>query len=269
MATNGDGSDSLWIGAQGSNWKVSLGAPGVGTLATFAITPSTPQHIEVTREAGSYSVYLDEVLVAGPTAAGGFNWNSFHVGINSGGGTHYRGLFGDVLLTDVVPRSPQAMITNFGPGATIGAISSNAASIAWTVPFGTNPATLAPTFTLSSGATSTVSGNPVASGAPFNFNSPVVYRVEASDFGTSGIFTEYTVTVSVAPSPLAPGFPGLEAWYDAALGTTTDGNGVVTWADQSGNGHTATRANGSMQIIPSAINGLPAVQFDGDAYAPM
>lgn len=61
----------------------------------------------------------------------------------------------------------------------------------------------------------------------------------------------------------------LEAHFDAAAGTTTDGNGVTTWLDQSGNDHTATRNQGTMQIAANAINSRPVVQFRGNAYANM
>ncbi|MEI6607560.1 MAG: Ig-like domain-containing protein, partial [Verrucomicrobiota bacterium] len=282
LATNGDSNDSLWIGAIGGNWGISLGWPGAdgGTvLATFAITPSTPQHIEVTREAGEYSVYLDGMRVAGPTAAGGFNWNSFHVGINSGGWSHYRGLFGDVLLTDVVARSPEAKIKVFGThvagsSAVIGTPVGNSAAIAWTVPYGTTPgdiATLAPTFTLSSGASCTTAldgGTTIHSGDMFDFTSPVHYVVKASDYDavSNPNYTDYTVTVTVAPP--FNFYTGLAAWFDASqLTGLSDGDQVDTWADLSG-AHTATKNQGSMRFSTNQINTtLPTVQFRDNACA--
>jgi len=203
LASNGDGNDSLWIGALGGNWAVSLGWPGDGNtvLATFAITPATPQHIEVTREAGSYTVYLDGSLVAGPTAAGGFNWNSFHVGINSGGWSHYRGLFGDVLLTDVVARSPEAKIKTFGLPSMPGAIDQGAKTINWPVTYVSDPAHLAAEFDISADATCYdadpgLGGNVIISGTERDFTNPVHYWVTSSD----GVFTnDYTVTVEHTP----------------------------------------------------------------------
>jgi len=55
----------------------------------------------------------------------------------------------------------------------------------------------------------------------------------------------------------------LACWYDASLGVTGDGSGVTAWADQSGNGHTATRASGTATLALNQINSLPAVQLRG------
>jgi hypothetical protein len=67
------------------------------------------------------------------------------------------------------------------------------ANILWTVPAGSDLATLWPTFTLSPGATCSK-----ASGSTQNFTSPVHYIVQSSDFATSGTTTDYTVTVRFA-----------------------------------------------------------------------
>jgi autotransporter-associated beta strand protein len=108
----------------------------------------------------------------------------------------------------------QANILTFGPGATVGTVVANAANIAWQVPFGSNLATLAPTFTLSPGATCTVDGNPVVSGATVDFSGgPKAYVVTSQD---SSLVNTYTVTVTVAPPPTDG------TWI-------TDGNG--NWSD--------------------------------------
>ncbi len=60
---------------------------------------------------------------------------------------------------------------------------------------------------------------------------------------------------------------GLRMHLDAGAGTTTDGSGVVTWLDQSGNGHTATRAEGTLQLLNDQVNGLPAVKFIDNSRA--
>ncbi|MCX6880825.1 MAG: hypothetical protein NTW21_44545 [Verrucomicrobia bacterium] len=220
LATNGDNGDSLWIGAIGTNWAVSLGWPGGGNtvLATFAITPATPQHIEVTREAGSYSVFLDNAQIAGPTAAGGFVWGSFHVGVNSGGGTHYRGLFGDVTLTDPIAHSPEAKIKTFGMTGMPATINQTDKTIAWPVTYVSNPANLAAEFTISADAIC-YDGDPgsggteIATGTVRDFTSPVDYWVKSS----LGEINKYTVTVHHTPISSAkdiltffgvPGLPG-------------------------------------------------------------
>ena len=84
----------------------------------------------------------------------------------------------------VTPPSSEKNMLSFGPKAII-----NGTDIAWTVPYGTNVATLAPTYTVSTFAT----GSP-ASGVPANFTNPVIYTVTAED----GSAQNYTVTVIVA-----------------------------------------------------------------------
>lgn len=56
---------------------------------------------------------------------------------------------------------------------------------------------------------------------------------------------------------------GLKLWLDATTGVTTSGSTVTGWADQSGNGHDGSHTSGSPQLIGGAINGLPAINFDG------
>ena len=87
-----------------------------------------------------------------------------------------------------------AQIVTFGPGAVVGAVSGTAATINLTLPFHTNLATYAPTFTLSPGATcDRVSG---AIPTP-NFGSgPVVYSVTSQ--GGIPVVNTYTVTATVA-----------------------------------------------------------------------
>ena len=56
-----------------------------------------------------------------------------------------------------------AAITSFGPGAVVDPLVGNAANIAWTVPYGTDLTTLAPTFTLSSGTCDKTRAAPMTS----------------------------------------------------------------------------------------------------------
>ena len=104
--------------------------------------------------------------------------------------------FSDTSLAEVAPPEPPAAnIVSFGPGATIGPVTASAAAISWTVPFGTNVTTLAPTYTSSAGATC-----PKISGSTQDFTNPVHYIVTSSD---SLFTTDYTVTVTVAPASSA------------------------------------------------------------------
>ena len=85
-----------------------------------------------------------------------------------------------------------ANIVTFGPGAVVGAVSGNAATITQTLPYGTNLATYAPTFTLSPGATCNRTSGAVPTP---NFGSgPVVYTVTSQ--GASPTVNNYTVNVT-------------------------------------------------------------------------
>jgi hypothetical protein len=65
--------------------------------------------------------------------------------------------------------------------------------------------------------------------------------------------------------PVAP-VSGLRLWLDAGQGVTADGSGYVSaWADQSPNGNNAAQSSSGSrpQKITGAINGEPALRFDG------
>jgi len=57
---------------------------------------------------------------------------------------------------------------------------------------------------------------------------------------------------------------GLQAWYKADVGITI-ATGVSNWADKSGNARDVAQGTAANQptFVSSAVNGLPAVQFDG------
>ncbi len=152
-----------------------------------------------------------------------------------------------------VSYAPEAKITSFGPGASVAQPVGGSANIAWTVSSSMPVTSLAPTFTLSAGATCTL-----ASGSTHDFTGPVEYTVTSSD---SLITNHYFVTVSVAALPVVT---NLNAWYDADSGVTTSGTTVTGWDDQSGNGNHATVGDGNPALAASQINGHPAVQFRGN-----
>lgn len=77
-----------------------------------------------------------------------------------------------------------------------------------------------------------------------------------------------------APSSVQPSdFAGLSAWWKAdndtfVTGTTqaTDGETITDWADSSGNGYFLNVASSGFRptFRANAVNGLPALDFDGD-----
>ena len=76
-----------------------------------------------------------------------------------------------------------------------------------------------------------------------------------------------TITsLSLACSTQAATLPfttGLKLWLDATTGVTTSGSTVTAWVDQSGNSHDGSYATGAPQLVGGAINGLPAINFNG------
>jgi hypothetical protein len=90
-----------------------------------------------------------------------------------------------IVITEAVATSSACDMLTFGPGAVI-----TGTAIAWTLPYGTDVTTLAPTYVISALATCSP-----ASGAPVDFTSPVIYTVTAEDHSNKA----YTVTVTVTP----------------------------------------------------------------------
>jgi len=151
---------------------------------------------------------------------------------------------------------PQANILSFGPGAVMNQADR---TITWTVAYGTDVTKLAPAFTLSDGATCTVDGNPVVSGAQFDFTSPVHYVVSSL---APVITSDYTVTINVLSQLALPVTAGVTVWLDASqLTDLTDSASVATWTDMSGWNNNATKSAGSPTYKTGALNGKPVVRF--------
>ena len=118
--------------------------------------------------------------------------------------------------TAVLALSSKAVITAFGIPGSVGVINQTNKTIALAVPNATNLATLAPTYTLTSGSCVPASGT--APSPTFASNLTATYVV------TDGAATNnYTVTVTVLPKSAAKdiltfAFPGLSA---PTIGTNT------------------------------------------------
>ena len=164
---------------------------------------------------------------------------------NVGNFVHDEIRFSNASLAEVAPSgAPSAEVFAFGPGATIGPISANAAAITWTVPSGSNVTALAPTYTLSAGATCNL-----ASGSAQNFTNPVHYIVQASDFGTSGKTTDYTVSVVVASSETT-------LLWNAVNGTWN--TATANWKEQTSGAVTAF-LNGKNVIFDKPAGGAISI----------
>jgi autotransporter-associated beta strand protein len=129
--------------------------------------------------------------------------------------------------------------------------------IIWTVPIGTDVASLAPSYTLSPGATCP-QPNPGIPTPAFSTVTPVPYVVTAQAANTKN----YSVIVRVATPPPVTG--GLRLWLDASqLTGLTDGQQVDTWTDKSGlSGNDALRTAGSPKFKTNVLYGKPVIRFD-------
>ncbi|MEI6606676.1 MAG: autotransporter-associated beta strand repeat-containing protein, partial [Verrucomicrobiota bacterium] len=158
----------------------------------------------------------------------------------------------------VLSLSSAGTIMTFGIPGAAAAIDNSALTIHLYVAADTDLATLAPTFTLSSGSCNQTSGSPPS--PTFAAANPVHYII------TDGPITnDYSVTVSASPLPMT----GLTVWLkaDAVVASDAaqvDGSGnVLQWNDSSGNSNNATK--GSDQPAPTyvagTLNGQPVLHF--------
>ena len=81
--------------------------------------------------------------------------------------------------------------------------------------------------------------------------------------GGAALASPSNATVTILDNDLA--LNGLQLWLKADTGVTLSGNTVSQWADQSGNARHATQATASSRpiLITNAVNGNPALSFDG------
>ena len=116
----------------------------------------------------------------------------------------------------------------------------------------TNVATLTPSASLANSTSYTVTVVGGSGGVQ-----------SGSGAGMTGNVTWSFTTAASGSSPIPT--TGLGLWLKADTGVTLNGSGVAQWADQSGNGNNATQsvAAGQPTLVSGAINGLPAVSFNG------
>jgi hypothetical protein len=92
------------------------------------------------------------------------------------------------------------------------------------------------------------------------------YRIRATN--SAGVSApSNTATATTAAPPAGGGLPtsGLAFWVRADAGVALNGSSVSQWSDQSGNNRNAVQGTASSQpaFIANAVNGKPALQFDG------
>ena len=78
------------------------------------------------------------------------------------------------------------------------------------------------------------------------------------------MLTFYLLTIAINSMGQIPE-NALALWLQANEGTRQIGNNLISWSDQSGKKHDATTTTTDFpKLIPNAINGYPAVRFNGN-----
>ncbi len=144
--------------------------------------------------------------------------------------------------------------------------AGNRVTVKFSEPVQPSTATNTANYSIQSGATIV----PILSAAMDSFSDRVVLQAGSLDtnlsytltaqnvFEASGTTSITNTTVNIAPE--------FVLWLKADAGVTSDGNGYVSqWNDQSGAGNNAAEADPNLEptLVNGAINGKPAVHFDG------
>ena len=174
---------SQWGGAL--NHAVNLDERGVA-ISTGTFTGSSASGV---KDGGS--VLGSGTPTIGTTDSTSANW----LRVFGAAATSYLPVYALSDPLTVVSSVPLADITSF-TDSSFGAATISGTNINMTVPYGTDLTSLAPSYTLSVGASCVP-----ASGSRQNFTSPLHYIVKASDYATSGTTRDFTVTLT--PRPIA------------------------------------------------------------------
>jgi hypothetical protein len=116
----------------------------------------------------------------------------------------------------------------------------------------------------------TTNGTAVTTGSP-TYSAPfpvsVTTTIQALAVGSGGTSAITATVVQIDPSTANIPRSGLLTWQKADLGLTISGSSVTAWADASGNGYNLVTNTGATNPTyhPNAVNGLPAVTYDGVA----
>ncbi len=193
--------------------------------------------------------YTGEHTVATLTLGGVPQASGTHGSVLSGA-DHPNNTFFDATGTGMVsvPPSSAADMLTFSFGA-LGAATIGDTTITLEVPYGTNRTALAPTYTVSLGATC----DP-ASGSSLDFTGEQIYSVTAED-GTPKVYT-VTVTEAILPDLFTWANSGGGSWSDSA-NWTNEADPVVVTAPLAG-GRASYTLNFNVAGTYTATNNLSA-----------
>ena len=168
--------------------------------------------------------------------------------------------------TGVLSLTSRAVFTSFAFNGMSGSIDNNTWTINLPVANGTALATVAPTFTVTSGTCNRTSGAPPS--PIWDAANQATYTLTDTSTTPTTVH-DYTVTVQILPAPPAGVGSGMMVWLAAdgvnpADPAQVDGSGnVQQWNDLSGHNANASNATASQRpaYITDAMNGQPALRF--------
>jgi hypothetical protein len=203
---------ATWLtrGTSGATWSYTEGAASGSLGRAMDSAPAADLVLRWTDSASTTHDGNFERLFVGPISVEG--GDGFTLKAVRTGNTHQA----DAVILDI---SGKAIITSFQAAGKTGIINQVAKTITVQVPFGTDLATLAPTFTLSSGTCNQTSGAPPS--PTFAAAKPVHYVVTdtTTDPDTAN---DYAVNVTVAPQQAT-------LVIDLGAGTVIEGGKFGTW----------------------------------------
>lgn len=108
----------------------------------------------------------------------------------------------------------------------------------------------------------TTSPTRITYSVPFSITQSKIIKAVAVGTQTSSVATAY---IQINADATSVTFNGLQVWLKSDLGVETSTSNVTKWLDVSGNSNDAAQATGANQpvLTTNAINGLPAITFDG------
>jgi hypothetical protein len=178
-----------------------------------------------------------QALTLGARADGANGYHAYFNGLLYDVRIYNRALFSNevqvVRTTPTVAQAPEAKLTTFGTPGWPAALPTSGGSVTWVAPFGSDPKALAPTFTVSTGATCDR-----VSGQTHDFSQGQVYRVVSSDLAATNVYTIKAAT----------GFNfndgTLQGWNNRVWDLSANG-GAGGWTDLAPN----------VTVMPPTING--------------
>ena len=241
LTLSGDNTFSGGVTVDGNPNGIGLGVSHVNGLGTGALSLGAGANASLS--------YTGDHVVTSLTLNGVVQPNGTYGSSNSVADVADNAHFAGTGTVTVGPHNQAKLFTFVFAGLPATTINQTNHTVSVTVPFATDVTTLAPTYTVSAGATCTP-----ASGATVDFTMPQAYPIIAGDTTVTNI---YIVTVTVASPPVL--IPTLTGITGPVAGVFT----MVGSTDIAGNVVTLTTPSLSAPVIwtPLQTNAVPGGAF--------